>query len=47
MSLYAINLDDERVFKNSSFTFLAVDKCQEVVILMKIYGTFVTCFASY
>jgi len=22
-------------------------KCQEVVILMKIYGTFVTCFASY
>jgi len=25
----------------------AHDKCQEVVILMKIYGTFVTCSASY
>jgi len=23
------------------------DKCQEVVILTKIYSTFVTCFASY
>jgi len=23
------------------------DKCQEVVILITIYGTFITCFASY
>jgi len=27
--------------------FYIPDKCQEVVILMKIYGTSVTCFASY
>jgi len=31
----------------NSVEVVVVHKCQEVVILITIYGTFITCFASY
>ena len=46
--LAAVSMWDPAVHSFPSFlSLLITDKCQEVVILITIYDTFITCFASY